>query len=130
MHPGTLKKRAADILANFDRPGASNGPLELINGRLRWALANRTNYIARSLLETGASCSRAMALRFLMPIADHTFEPVMISEIFVGNHQQISPVEHGEIPIPRTAGCKCVSKSLDASQTSDTLIVTDCRGRI
>ena len=30
----TLKKRAADILAYFDRPGTSNGPTEAINGRL------------------------------------------------------------------------------------------------
>ena len=30
----TLKQRAADILAFFDRPGTSNGPTEAINGRL------------------------------------------------------------------------------------------------
>jgi transposase len=30
----TLKKRAADVLAYFDRPGTSNGPTEAINGRL------------------------------------------------------------------------------------------------
>ena len=30
----TLKKRAADILAYFDRPGTSNGPTEALNGRL------------------------------------------------------------------------------------------------
>jgi Transposase len=30
----TLKKRAADILAYFNRPGTSNGPTEAINGRL------------------------------------------------------------------------------------------------
>ncbi|WP_042915045.1 transposase, partial [Mycobacterium canetti] len=29
----TLKKRAADVLAYFDRPGTSNGPTEAINGR-------------------------------------------------------------------------------------------------
>jgi hypothetical protein len=29
-----LKKRAADVLAYFDRPGTSNGPTEAINGRL------------------------------------------------------------------------------------------------
>lgn len=27
----TLKKRAADVLAYFDRPGTSNGPTEAIN---------------------------------------------------------------------------------------------------
>jgi transposase len=30
----TLNKRAADVLAYFDRPGTSNGPTEAINGRL------------------------------------------------------------------------------------------------
>ena len=58
--PGrTLKKRAADVLAYFDRPGTSNGPTEAINGRLEHlrgsalGFRNLTNYIARSLLETG-----------------------------------------------------------------------------
>src|SRR4051794_41166798 len=55
----TLARRAADVLAYFDRPGTSNGPTEAINGRLEHlrgsALGSRnlTNYIARSLLETG-----------------------------------------------------------------------------
>jgi hypothetical protein len=55
----TLKKRAADALAHFDRPGASNGPTEAINGRLEHlrgsalGFRNLTNYIARRLLETG-----------------------------------------------------------------------------
>ena len=31
----TLKKRAVDVLAYFDRPGASNGPTEAINGTAR-----------------------------------------------------------------------------------------------
>jgi hypothetical protein len=30
----TLKQRATDVLAYFDRPGTSNGPTEAINGRL------------------------------------------------------------------------------------------------
>lgn len=30
----TLKKRATDVLAYFDRPGTSNGPTEALNGRL------------------------------------------------------------------------------------------------
>ncbi len=56
---GTLKKRAADVLAYFDRPGTSNGPTEAINGRLEHlrgsalGFRNLTNYIARSLLKTG-----------------------------------------------------------------------------
>jgi len=55
----TLKRRAADVLAYFDRPGTSNGPAEAINGRLEHlhgsalGFRNLTNYIARSLLETG-----------------------------------------------------------------------------
>jgi transposase len=55
----TPKKRADDVLAYFDRPGTSNGPTEAINGRLEHlrgsALGSRnlTNYVARSLLETG-----------------------------------------------------------------------------
>ena len=55
----TLKKRAADVLAYFDRPGTSNGPTEAINGRLEHlrgsalGFRNLTHYIARSPLETG-----------------------------------------------------------------------------
>jgi transposase len=55
----TLKKRAADVLGYFDLPGTSNGPTEAINGRLEHlrgsalGFRNLTNYIARSLLETG-----------------------------------------------------------------------------
>jgi transposase len=55
----TLKQRAADILAFFDRPGTSNGPTEAINGRLEHlrgsalGFRNITNYIVRSLLEAG-----------------------------------------------------------------------------
>src|SRR5699024_4784588 len=55
----TLKRRASDILAYFDKPGTSNGPTEAINGRLEHlrgialGIRNLTNYIARSLLEAG-----------------------------------------------------------------------------
>ena len=55
----TLTKRATDVLAYFDRPGTSNGPTEAFNGRLEHlrgsalGFRNLTNYIARSLLETG-----------------------------------------------------------------------------
>jgi len=47
-------------LGYFDRPGTSNGPTEAINGRLEHlrgsalGFRNLTNYIARSLLESGA----------------------------------------------------------------------------
>jgi len=55
----TLTNRAADVLAYFDRPSTSNGPTEAINGRLEHlrgsalGFRNLTNYIGRSLLETG-----------------------------------------------------------------------------
>ena len=55
----TLKRRAHDVLAYFDRPGTSNGPTEAVNGRLEHlrgsalGFRNLTNYIARCLLETG-----------------------------------------------------------------------------
>lgn len=55
----TLKKQAADTLAHSDRPGTSNGPTEALNRRLEHlrgpalGFRNLTNYIARSLLETG-----------------------------------------------------------------------------
>jgi len=55
----TLKKRATYVLAHFDRPGTSSGLTEAINGRLEHlrgsalGFRNLTNYIARSLLESG-----------------------------------------------------------------------------
>jgi len=55
----TLKRRADDVLAYFDRPGTSNGPTEAINGRLEHlrgsalCFRNLTQYIARCLLEAG-----------------------------------------------------------------------------
>ncbi len=48
----TMKQRATDILAFFDRPGTSNGPTEAINGRLEHlrgsalGFRNLTHYIA------------------------------------------------------------------------------------
>ena len=55
----TPKKRAADVLAFFDRPGTSHGPTEAINGRLEHLRAtalgfyNLSHYFARSLLAAG-----------------------------------------------------------------------------
>ena len=55
----TLTRRAGDVLAYFDRPHTSNGPTEAINGRLEHlrgtalGFRNLTNYILRSLLDTG-----------------------------------------------------------------------------
>ncbi len=51
--------RAADVLAFFDHPGSSNGPTEVINGRLEHlrgtlGFRNLAHYITRSLLDTGA----------------------------------------------------------------------------
>lgn len=56
---GTLKKRAADVLAYLDRPGTSNGLTEALNGRLEHlcgialGFRNLRRYITRSLLEAG-----------------------------------------------------------------------------
>lgn len=55
----TLKRRAVDVLAFFDRPGTSNGPSEAIRGRLEHlrgsalGFRNLSTYIARSPLECG-----------------------------------------------------------------------------
>jgi len=55
----TLNRRAVDVLAYFDLPGASNGPTEAINGRLEHlrgsalGFRNISNFITRSLLESG-----------------------------------------------------------------------------
>jgi len=53
----TLRKRAADILAHFDLPGASNGPTQVINGRLEHLRGSSlgfrilAHYIAQCLIE-------------------------------------------------------------------------------
>ena len=55
----TLKRRAADLLAYFDRPGTPTGPTEATNGRLEHlrgsalGFRNLTHYIDGSLLESG-----------------------------------------------------------------------------
>jgi len=55
----TLDRCRVDILAYFDHPRSSNGPAEAINGRLEHlrgsalGFRNFTNYVARSLLESG-----------------------------------------------------------------------------
>ena len=55
----THKRRDGDILAYFDHPHTSNGPIEAINGRLEHlrgsalGFRNLPNYITRALLETG-----------------------------------------------------------------------------
>lgn len=55
----TLTRRAEDVLAYFDRPRASNGPTEAINGRLEHlrglalGFRNITHYTTRAPLETG-----------------------------------------------------------------------------
>jgi len=62
IRPGrTMKQRAQDVLACFERPGTSDGPTEAINGRLEHlrgsalGFHNLTHYIARSLLEASGS---------------------------------------------------------------------------
>lgn len=56
----TLKKRADDVLAYFDRPGASNGPTEAIHGRFEHLLAPRAGS-ATSPTASPAACSRPEA---------------------------------------------------------------------
>jgi transposase len=57
--PCTPAPTSSPTMAYFERPGTSNGPTEAINGRLEHlrgsalGFRNLTNYIARSLLETG-----------------------------------------------------------------------------
>ena len=53
----TLKKRAADVLAYFDRPHTSNGPTEAINGRLEH-LRGPPSASATSPTTSPAACSR------------------------------------------------------------------------
>jgi transposase len=53
----TLKKRAEDVLAYFDRPGRSNGPTEAINGRLEHLRGSALGF--RNLTTTSPDrCSR------------------------------------------------------------------------
>jgi hypothetical protein len=81
----TLNKRAADVLAYFDRPGASNGPTDAINGRLEHlrgsalGFRNMTNYIPRSLLETGGfrpQLLHPIGMSSLSSVHDHSTEPL------------------------------------------------------
>ncbi|GAB3835216.1 hypothetical protein GCM10027610_032440 [Dactylosporangium cerinum] len=64
----TLKKRAVDVLAYFDRPGTSNGPTEALNGRLEHlrgsALGFRNRVVIlhageRSMCHAPLSCRHA-----------------------------------------------------------------------
>ena len=65
----TLKQRASDLLAFFDRPGTANGPTEAINGRLEHLrgtalrFRNLLHYVACSLLETGGANRAIAAIR-------------------------------------------------------------------
>ena len=59
----TLKKRAADVLAYFDRPGTSNGPTEAINGRLEHLRGTALGF--RNLIGAPGRaqfCSRALSI--------------------------------------------------------------------
>ena len=56
----TLKKRAADVLAYFDRLGTSNGPTEAINGRLNICAAPHSRS-ATSPTTSPDPCSRPEA---------------------------------------------------------------------
>jgi hypothetical protein len=53
----TLAKRAADVLASFDRPGTSNGPTEAINGRLEHLRGSASGSATSPTTSPGA-CSK------------------------------------------------------------------------
>ena len=53
----TLSKRAADVLAYFDRPGTSNGPTEAINGASNTSAAQHSGS-ATSPTTSPEACSR------------------------------------------------------------------------
>ncbi len=55
----TLKQRATDVLASFNRPGTSNGPTEAINGRLEH-LPDRHSGSATSPTTSPDACWRAV----------------------------------------------------------------------
>lgn len=64
----TLWRKRAQILAFFDHGGASNGPVEAINGRLEHlrgialGFRNFTHYVLRCLLHSGQLAARINAL--------------------------------------------------------------------
>jgi len=64
----TLHRKREAILAFFDRDGASNGPVEAINGRLEHlrgialGFRNFTNYALRCLIHSGQLAARINAL--------------------------------------------------------------------
>lgn len=64
----TLWRKRGQILAFFDHGGASNGPVEAINGRLEHlrgialGFRNFTHYVLRSLLHSGQLAARINAL--------------------------------------------------------------------
>ena len=53
----TLKRRASDVLAYFDRPGTSNGPTEAMNGRLEHLRGSALGFRTLPTTSPGA-CSR------------------------------------------------------------------------
>lgn len=82
----TLKQRAVDVLAFFDRPGTSNGPTQATNGCFEvlrgsaLGFRNLSNYIARSLLEIGGFKPLLhFRLRRAPPNSDKPEQPVVQS---------------------------------------------------
>ena len=60
----TLKRRAADVLAYFDRPGTSNGPSEAIQCRCRHWIAYADVWVMPTMLRSslfGADCVRLLS---------------------------------------------------------------------
>lgn len=60
VHARTLARQIENVLAHFDRPGTSNGPAGVMNGRMKHlcgsalGFRNLTNYVARRLVQTGS----------------------------------------------------------------------------
>jgi hypothetical protein len=91
----TLKKRAVDMLAYFDRPGTSNGPTEAINGRLEHLRGSALGF--RNLTMTSPDhCSRPAA-------SDPNY--TLDSEEPVTLHRRRSPAGRG--PSHRAPRSRC-----------------------
>ena len=56
----TLKKRAEDVRAYFDRPGTSNGPTEAMNGRLEHLRGSALGFRGSSQLRVWWAARRCL----------------------------------------------------------------------
>lgn len=68
----TLKQRAADVLAYFDRPGTSNGPTEAINGRLEHLRGTALGFRNLTNLDTSKISRWPLIYAGLIPTPEQT----------------------------------------------------------